>query len=245
MSDADGAATLAAFTVEATAAAARHFPAPASRGWSCGGGRRNPALMRALAARLEARVEPIEAIGFDGDVVEAQCFAYLALRSRRGLPISLPTTTGAPRPMTGGAFWPAKSGDESSSGGTTSGLVDRPDGGTGGGEVEEDKAVENRQLAMIVDGEKARREMGHEIGHGHEARQNEGAGRVRKPTTIRAPPISSTTPVKSSRPCGTLLDAGNDGKVQQFAGSVLEEQEPGHDAQDRLEIRASRPREKW
>ena len=64
--------------------------------------------MRALAARLAARVEPIEAIGYDGDVVEAQCFAYLALRSRQGLPISLPTTTGAPRPLTGGAFWPAK-----------------------------------------------------------------------------------------------------------------------------------------
>ena len=39
--------------------------------------------------------------------IEAQCFAYLALRSRRGLPLSLPTTTGAPRPMRGGVFWPA------------------------------------------------------------------------------------------------------------------------------------------
>ena len=108
LSDADGAATLAAFTVEATAAATRHFPVPASRWLVCGGGRRNLTLMRALAARLEARVEPIEAIGYDGDVVEAQCFAYLALRSRQGLPISLPTTTGAPRPLTGGRFWPAR-----------------------------------------------------------------------------------------------------------------------------------------
>jgi anhydro-N-acetylmuramic acid kinase len=74
----------------------------------CGGGRRNLTLMRALAQRLEARVDPIEAIGYDGDVVEAQCFAYLALRSRQGLPISLPTTTGAPRPLTGGRFWPAR-----------------------------------------------------------------------------------------------------------------------------------------
>ena len=57
--------------------------------------------MRALGARLGAPVEPIEAIGYDGDVIEAQCFAYLALRSRRGLPLSLPTTTGAPRPMRG------------------------------------------------------------------------------------------------------------------------------------------------
>ncbi len=108
LSDADGAATLAAFTVEATAAATRHFAAKSSRWLVCGGGRRNLTLMRALAARLEARVEPIEAIGYDGDVVEAQCFAYLALRSRQGLPITLPTTTGAPRPLTGGVGWPAK-----------------------------------------------------------------------------------------------------------------------------------------
>jgi anhydro-N-acetylmuramic acid kinase len=74
----------------------------------CGGGRRNSTLMNGLAARIAARVEPVEAIGFNGDVVEAQCFAYLALRSRAGLPISLPTTTGAPRPLTGGRFSPAR-----------------------------------------------------------------------------------------------------------------------------------------
>ena len=64
--------------------------------------------MKALGERLQAPVEPIEAIGFDGDVVEAQCFAFLALRARLGLPISLPATTGAPRPMTGGRFSPAQ-----------------------------------------------------------------------------------------------------------------------------------------
>ena len=64
-------------------------------------------MMAALGAKLGVRIEPIEAIGYDGDVIEAQCFAYLALRSRRGLPLSLPTTTGAPRPMPGGVFWPA------------------------------------------------------------------------------------------------------------------------------------------
>jgi len=107
LGDADGAATLAAFTVEAVAAAARRF-APAPKRWLvCGGGRRNATLMRALAARLAARVEPVEAIGFDGDMVEAQCFAYLGLRSRQCLPITLPTTTGAPRPLTGGRFSPA------------------------------------------------------------------------------------------------------------------------------------------
>ena len=110
LGDADGAATLAAFTIAATAAAARHFAVAPTRWLVCGGGRRNSTMMKGLASRLAARVEPIEAIGFDGDVVEAQCFAYLALRSLAGLPISLPTTTGAPQPLTGGRFSPATPG---------------------------------------------------------------------------------------------------------------------------------------
>lgn len=107
LSDADGAATLAAFTIEATAAAGRFFASKPRRWLVTGGGRRNGALMRALAARLEVPVEPIETIGYDGDALEAQCFAYLAIRSRRGLPLSLPTTTGVPEPTPGGVFWPA------------------------------------------------------------------------------------------------------------------------------------------
>ena len=110
LGDADGAATLAAFTIEATAAAARPFALAPKRWLVCGGGRLNPTLMKGRAARLAAPGEPIEAIGFDGDVVEAQCFAYLALRSRAGLPISLPSTTGAPRPLSGGRFSPAEPG---------------------------------------------------------------------------------------------------------------------------------------
>lgn len=106
LSDADGAATLAAFTVEATAAAARFFAVKPLRWLVTGGGRRNSALMRALGQRLAAApVEPIEAIGYDGDALEAQCFAYLAIRSRRGLPLSLPSTTGVPKPTVGGVFW--------------------------------------------------------------------------------------------------------------------------------------------
>jgi anhydro-N-acetylmuramic acid kinase len=107
LGDEDGVATLAAFTIEATAAALRHVGGRPQRWLVCGGGRRNATMMAALGAKLGARVEPIETIGYDGDVIEAQCFAYLALRSRRGLPLSLPTTTGAPRPMPGGVFWPA------------------------------------------------------------------------------------------------------------------------------------------
>ena len=107
LSDADGAATLAAFTVEATAAALSQVSQAPKRWLVGGGGRLNAHLMRRLAVRLGVPVEPVEAIGFDGDAIEAQCFSYLALRSRRGLPISFPTTTGAPRPLTGGVFWPA------------------------------------------------------------------------------------------------------------------------------------------
>ncbi len=107
LSDADGAATLSAFTVESTAAALRRVPGTPARWLVGGGGRLNPNLMRRLAERLQVSVEPVEAIGFDGDSIEAQCFAYLALRSRRGMPLSFPTTTGVPTPMTGGVFWPA------------------------------------------------------------------------------------------------------------------------------------------
>ena len=108
LTDEDGAATLSAFTVESTAAALKHVPQAPARWLVGGGGRRNASLMRRLGQRLKVKVEPVEAIGFDGDSIEAQCFAYLALRSRQGLPISFPTTTGVPEPMTGGVFWPAR-----------------------------------------------------------------------------------------------------------------------------------------
>ncbi len=96
LSVADGAATLLAFTVASIARAARH--ASARRWLVTGGGRHNAALMAALARAL-GRVDPVEAIGWDGDALEAQAFAFLAVRSRRGLPLSFPGTTGVPVPM--------------------------------------------------------------------------------------------------------------------------------------------------
>ena len=99
---ADGAATLVAFTAAAVARAVELFPAPPERWLVAGGGRRNPALMAALAERLAAPVAAVEAVGWDGDALEAQAFAYLAVRSLAGLPITLPETTGVARPMTGG-----------------------------------------------------------------------------------------------------------------------------------------------
>lgn len=105
LSDADGAATLAAFTVESVAAALDHVPSRPKRWLVTGGGRENATFMGLLARRLGVPVEPVEAVGWNGDHIEAQCFGYLAVRSRRGLPLSLPTTTGVPQPMTGGELW--------------------------------------------------------------------------------------------------------------------------------------------
>ncbi|MDQ7247078.1 anhydro-N-acetylmuramic acid kinase [Dongia sedimenti] len=102
MKVADGAATLTAITAASIAAGVAHLPAPPKRWLVCGGGRHNPALMEALRARLGVAVDPIEAIGWDGDLIEAQAFAFMAVRSRRGLPISFPGTTGVKQPMSGG-----------------------------------------------------------------------------------------------------------------------------------------------
>jgi anhydro-N-acetylmuramic acid kinase len=102
LGDADGAATLAEFTISAAAAALRHVPRPPFRWLVAGGGRHNAHLMKRLAQELKTPVTPVEAVGWDGDFLEAQCFGYLAVRSLHGLPISLPDTTGAPAPLTGG-----------------------------------------------------------------------------------------------------------------------------------------------
>jgi anhydro-N-acetylmuramic acid kinase len=102
LSTEDGAATLAALTAACVAEAARHFPEPPERWLVCGGGRRNRALMALLAARTNAPVDPVEAVGLDGDMLEAQAFAYLAVRVLRGLPTSAPGTTGVRLPVSGG-----------------------------------------------------------------------------------------------------------------------------------------------
>lgn len=102
LSVADGAATLTQGTARAIALAARHFPAPVTQWVMCGGGARNPALMRAIAGETRARVVTAADLGWDGDALEAQAFAFLAVRSLRGLPLTFPGTTGVARPLTGG-----------------------------------------------------------------------------------------------------------------------------------------------
>jgi anhydro-N-acetylmuramic acid kinase len=107
LSAADGAATLAAFTVQAAARSLLKLGNPKQL-LVCGGGRLNRGIMAGLAAALpDAEVVPVEKVGWRGDALEAEAFGYLAVRSLRGLPLSLPSTTGVPQPMPGGEYTPA------------------------------------------------------------------------------------------------------------------------------------------
>jgi len=102
---ADGAATLTAFTAAAIARIVPLLP-KAPKSWIiCGGGARNLTLMRMLRERFApAEVEAADALGWSADAMEAQAFAYLAARGMKGLPLSYPSTTGVPMPMTGGVI---------------------------------------------------------------------------------------------------------------------------------------------
>ncbi len=108
---ADGAATLTAFTVESIARASDHFAAPVERWLVTGGGRHNLAIMDGLCTRLGVPVDPVESVGWRGDALEAEAFGFLAVRSLRGLPLSLPSTTGCGAPITGGRLWRPPRGD--------------------------------------------------------------------------------------------------------------------------------------
>lgn len=99
-----GAATLARVTSGAIARAAEWFKEPPALWIVCGGGRRNRFLMELLAGAVLAPVVPAEACRLDGDSIEAEAWAYMAVRSLEGLPITFPSTTGAPRPLTGGVI---------------------------------------------------------------------------------------------------------------------------------------------
>lgn len=98
----DGAATLTAFTTSAVGKALDLLPRRPQRLAVSGGGRRNPTMMRMLVERAKVELVPVETLGWRGDAVEAECFAFLAVRVLRGLPISFPSTTGVPKAMTGG-----------------------------------------------------------------------------------------------------------------------------------------------
>ena len=104
----DQVATLTAFTIGGVARAVQHLPQPPKAWYVTGGGRHNGTIMQGLRDALQVPVKSVDELGWNGDAVEAEGFAYMAVRSRLGLPISFPGTTGCPVPMAGGVFHPAK-----------------------------------------------------------------------------------------------------------------------------------------
>jgi anhydro-N-acetylmuramic acid kinase len=101
---ADGAATLTAFVAQGIAGALRHLPTPPKRIYVTGGGRHNPVLMAMIAQSCGVPLEPIEAHGYNGDALEAQGIAYIAVRRMKLLPITFPGTTGVDSPISGGVL---------------------------------------------------------------------------------------------------------------------------------------------
>jgi anhydro-N-acetylmuramic acid kinase len=102
----DGAATLAAFTARSIARGV----ARAGGAWRiviAGGGSHNPPLLAMIAEATSTPVVTADELGWSADFLEAEAFAFLAVRSQAGLPLSYPETTGVPRPMQGGVIaWP-------------------------------------------------------------------------------------------------------------------------------------------
>ena len=98
----DAAATLTAIAAASVAKAVEHFPTVPSRVLVTGGGRKNPVMMAMLSVLIDCPVSPVEDVGLDGDMLEAQAFAYLAVRVLRGMPTSAPLTTGVATAVGGG-----------------------------------------------------------------------------------------------------------------------------------------------
>ncbi len=101
---ADAAATLVAISAEAVAQGLTHCPTPPARVLVTGGGRHNAAMMAALSVRIACPVQPVEDVGLDGDMLEAQAFAFLAVRVARKMATSGPTTTGVSANVGGGTL---------------------------------------------------------------------------------------------------------------------------------------------
>ncbi len=99
---ADAAATVTRCVSSAIAAAVGLLPSVPTEIVVCGGGRHNATLLEFLNEEVDCSVTKIESWGYDGDMLEAQAFAFLAVRSCRGLPLSSPGTTGCRSPTLGG-----------------------------------------------------------------------------------------------------------------------------------------------
>jgi anhydro-N-acetylmuramic acid kinase len=113
LSTEDAAATLMGFTAASVLSLFPHLPKRPQLLIVCGGGARNPILIRELATRLPCKVTTADVVGWSADAIEAQAFAFLAARVLEGLPITFPGTTGAPSPLRGGVIARAPARDES------------------------------------------------------------------------------------------------------------------------------------
>jgi len=102
LEDADAAATLMGMAAASVLRGMEHCPEPPQQLFVTGGGRKNPVLMEMLSVSLDCEVLPVEEVGLDGDMLEAQAFGYLAVRVSRGLPTSCPSTTGVRMAVGGG-----------------------------------------------------------------------------------------------------------------------------------------------
>ena len=104
LDDADGVATLVEVCAASVARGMEHCPEPPAQVLVTGGGRKNSCVMDRLAALLPCDVAPVEDVGLDGDMLEAQAFGFLAVRVARGLPTSCPGTTGVAGAVAGGTL---------------------------------------------------------------------------------------------------------------------------------------------
>ena len=100
----DGTATLTEFTSQIIISAIKAADRYKERIILCGGGRKNNFLVEKLKEK-SSRIKLIDQYDVDGDFVESQAFAYLAIRSYLKLPISFPETTGVKKPSTGGLIF--------------------------------------------------------------------------------------------------------------------------------------------
>jgi len=98
----DGAALLTAFSAAAVGKALELLPTRPETLVLCGGGRHNPSLVKAIEKYAKVATVDADTIGLRGDAIEAECFAYLAVRVLRDLPLSFPDTTGVKAPCCGG-----------------------------------------------------------------------------------------------------------------------------------------------
>jgi anhydro-N-acetylmuramic acid kinase len=101
MSVEDGAATLCAVTVQAVVKAVKQMPKAPASVWVTGGGVHHPVIMQMLTESF-GNVQNIRQLGLNPDTLEAECFAWLAVRHAKGLHLTIPETTGCSRPVCGG-----------------------------------------------------------------------------------------------------------------------------------------------